>query len=73
MLFKGRFDRAINWIKERRGDRERAIDNSVIENIVEKSDTFAMIIAALIVILPIALIFLVALALIAYFFVVRGG
>ncbi|MGI6157455.1 MAG: hypothetical protein ACOYH4_03125 [Saccharofermentanales bacterium] len=73
MIFKRKFDRFIELQKSRRGDRERAYDNNEIENVIEKGDTLAMILAALLVIIPVALVVLVVAALIGYFFIVRGG
>ena len=73
MLFKGRYDRAMNWLKGRRGERKRAADESELENIVEKGDIFAMIVSALIVIVPVALVFLLTLASNAYAFVACGS
>ncbi|NLV99163.1 MAG: hypothetical protein GX034_05140 [Clostridiaceae bacterium] len=73
MLFKGRYGRAMKWLKDRRGEGKRVADESELEHIVEKGDIFAMIVSALIVIIPVALVFLLALALIGYAFVACGA
>ena len=58
MLFRGRFDKQIEHLKEKRGDVKRAYDDENIQNAMEKNDLLAMIISALIVIMPVAILFL---------------
>ena len=72
MIFKSRFDRSIDHVKEKMKDRERTYDRDDISQIMEKGDKRAMIIAALITIVPIVLIILLVLSLLAYLFIVRG-
>lgn len=71
MIFDRKFDRAVEWLKERRGDAQRALDDEALGSKVEKGDTLAMILSALIVILPACLLVLAGASLIAYFFLVR--
>ena len=71
MLFQGRFNKQLERIKEQRGDAKRAFDEDDIRSVLEKNDVLAMILAALITIVPVALVFLVALSAIGFFFVVR--
>ncbi len=71
MLFRGRFDKQIEHIKEQRGDSKRVFDEDDLSSVLEKNDVLAMIISAMITILPVALVFLVALSALGFFFVVR--
>lgn len=71
MIFRGRFNKQIQNIREKNQDR-RAYDENDIRNILEKNDVLAMIISAMLVILPAAIAVLVVVSLIGRFFVVRG-
>ena len=71
MLFRGRFDKQIEHIKEQRGSAKRAFDEDDIRNVLEKNDVLAMILSAMITIVPVALVFLVVLSAIGFFFIVR--
>ena len=71
MIFRGRFDKQIQNIREKNQGR-RAYDENDIRNILEKNDVLAMIISAMLVILPTAIAVLVVISLIGRFFVVRG-
>jgi hypothetical protein len=50
---------------------EKASENTDIENVMEKGDKMAMVIAALITILPVCILLLSIMALLGYLFVVR--
>ena len=71
MLFRGRFDKQIEHIKEQRGDAKRVFDEDDLRNVLEKNDVLAMILSAMITIVPVALVFLVVLSAIGFFFIVR--
>ncbi|NLA71008.1 MAG: hypothetical protein GX850_01010 [Clostridiaceae bacterium] len=72
MIFKRKYDRALDHVKDTMKDREKTYENDDLNSVMEKGDTRAMIIAALITIVPICLLILVVISLIAYFFIVRG-
>ena len=71
MIFGGKFDRARKLQQEKMEGRERAYDDDQLGSKLEKGDTAALIISAMITILPVALIALGVLALVGYLFVVR--
>ena len=71
MIFRGRYDRARKLLQEKMQGRERAYDDDQLGSKLEKGDTAALIISAMITILPVALIALGVLALVGYLFVVR--
>ena len=52
-------------------DAPRALEDENLADKLEKHDTFALIVSALITILPAALLFLAVVVGIAYFFVIR--
>ena len=70
MIFGGKFDRARKLQQEKMEGRERAYDDDIGSKL-EKGDTAALIISALITFLPVALITLGVLALVGYLFVMR--
>ena len=71
MIFRGRYDRARKLQQEKMQGRERAYDDDQLGSKLEKGDTAALIISAMITILPVALLALGVLALVGYLFVVR--
>lgn len=73
MIFWSKYERALNFVREKMKDKEKTFEHDDMKNVMEKGDKLAMIIAALITILPIVLLILIAVTLLAYFFVVRGG
>lgn len=70
-MFEGKRKRAEALLKERTEGTEKALLDEDLANKIEKGDTLAMILSALLVFVPVALIVLVALALFGYFFVMR--
>ena len=68
MPFKGRYDRFRKLQKERMGGRT---DDRAPCDEMERGDGLAMLIAALITIVPVCLVMLAILALAGYFFIVR--
>ena len=71
MIFQGRFEKARKLQQEQMNGRERAYDEENISDKLEKNDTLAMILSALMVFLPAALIVLGVVSLLGYLFVVR--
>ncbi len=71
MLFQGRYEKQLKRIKEQNNGSKRVYDTEDIQNILEKGDIPAMIISALLVIVPVALVFLAAISFIGFRFIVR--
>ena len=71
MLFQGRFEKALERLREKQQGKERALEDENLADKLEKHDTLALIISALLVFLPAALLVLGVVSLIGYFFVVR--
>ena len=71
MMYKGKYDRARDFQKEQMDGRDLAYDDENIEDKLEKNDTLAMILAALLTFLPAALIALGLISLIGWLFVIR--
>ena len=72
MPFAGRIERAEKLSQEQAQLRRGKYDEEIIPaDIMEKGDGCAMVIAAMITIVPIALIVVVALAAAGYFFIMR--
>ena len=68
MIFQGKYDKARALEKERMEGKKRAVDEEDLESKLEKNDVLAMILSALLVFLPAALIVLGILALVGYLF-----
>ncbi|HNZ63846.1 MAG TPA: hypothetical protein PKH23_05930 [Bacillota bacterium] len=71
MIFRSKYERAVKYQKEKMKDIEKASENTDIENVIEKGDKRAMIIAALVTILPICAVLIILMALVGYFFIAR--
>ena len=71
MLFEGRFNTARKLQQEAMEGKERAFDQENLSDLLEKNDTLALILSALITILPVALLALGLISLLGYLFVVR--
>ncbi len=71
MIFRRKYERAVEFQKEKMKGVEKASENTDIENVMEKGDKMAMVIAALVTILPVCILLLSIMALIGYLFVVR--
>ncbi len=69
--FFGRYERARKLQKEKREQMPYGRDETAPIEEMERGDLLAMLIAALITILPIALIVLAVLSLAGFFFIVR--
>ncbi len=71
MLFQRKYEKLRARQREQLGGAPGALEAENLENVLEKNDTLALIISALITILPVALLFLCAIAAAGYFFIVR--
>ena len=71
--FHGRYERFRQLQRERMGGEEQPMpgrETVAPADVMEKGDTAAMLIAALITIVPVCLLVLAVLALVGYFFIV---
>ena len=71
MLFQRKYDRMKKFQKEQLGDAERALETENLADKLEKNDALALILSALIVILPVALLFLLIISAVGYFLIVH--
>ena len=71
MIFQRKYDRALKNVQEKNAGSPKALEDENLANKLEKGDVPAMIISALIVIVPVALLFLLIAVGAGYFFVVR--
>ena len=71
MLFRGRYDKQIERIKEQNRETQRVCDVDDVRNVMEKGDLPALIISALLVIVPIALVVLLVVSFIGFKFISR--
>ena len=71
MIFQRKYDRAMKNVQEKNAGSPKALEDEDLANKLEKGDVPAMIISALIVIVPVALLFLLIAVGAGYFFVVR--
>ena len=69
MLFQRKYDRMREFQKEQLGDAESALEDENLADKLEKNDTLALIVSALIVILPAALLFLLIISAVGYFLI----
>lgn len=71
IIFEKKFERSIDYLKEKNPDEAKPLSDELLGQKLEKNDARAMVISAMITILPVALIVLVGLSLLGYWFVVR--
>ncbi len=71
MIFGKRVERAMELAKEKRKQREADLPEGKDDIQLEKGDLFALTMSAFGVILPVALVVLLALAAVGYFFIFR--
>ena len=69
MMFRGKFDRARAFQKEQMKGRQLASDVDDLEGQLEKHDTLALILSALLTFLPAALIALGLICLVGWLFI----
>ena len=72
MIFQRKYERAMKHLKEQTGDRPKALEDENLADKLEKNDTLALILSALIVFVPAALIVLLIVAGVGYFWVSGG-
>ncbi|MBR6569799.1 MAG: hypothetical protein IKK75_05040 [Clostridia bacterium] len=72
MIFQRKYERAMNHLKEQRGESPKALEDENLSDKLEKNDTLALILSALIVLVPAALIVLLIVTGIGYFWVSGG-
>ena len=70
-MFEGKRKRAEAFLREQSQGKEKALADEELGSKLEKGDTLAMILSALLVIVPVALVVLAVMALAGYFFVMR--
>ena len=71
MLFQKRVDRAMRYQKEQNEAAEQKKPTEEDKDAVSKKDLFAMVLSALLVILPVCLLVLIVVSLAGYFFIAR--
>lgn len=71
MIFQRKYEKQMENLKQKNTGSPKALEDDELANKLEKGDVPAMIIAALIVIVPAALVFLLAVAAFGFFFIAR--
>ena len=71
MIFQRKYERARALQKERMSDAPRALEEEDLAEKLEKKDTLALILSALITIVPVALLFLALAVGAGYLFLAR--
>jgi len=71
MLFHRKYEKMKAFQREQLGDNPRALEEENLSDKLEKHDTLALILSALITIVPVVLLFLLAIVAAGYFFLVR--
>jgi len=72
VIFQRKYERAMKHLKEQTGESPKALEDENLADKLEKNDALAMILSALIVIVPAALIVLLIVSGIGYFWVSGG-
>ena len=72
MIFQRKFERAMKHLKEQTGDSPKALEDENLGDKLEKNDTLALILSALIVFIPAVLIVLGIVVGFGYFWVSGG-
>ena len=71
MLFHRKYEKLRQFEQEQLGGSPKALEDENLADKLEKGDTAALIISALLTILPVALLFLLVICAVGYFFIVR--
>lgn len=71
ILFHRKYEKLREFEREQLGDSPKALENGNLSDHLEKNDTLALILSALITIVPVALVFLCLISAIAYFLIVH--
>ena len=72
MIFQRKYERAVKHLKEQTGESPKALEDENLSDKLEKNDTLALILSALIVFVPAALVVLLIVAGVGYFWVSGG-
>ena len=72
MIFQRKYERAMKHLKEQTGKSPKALEDENLADKLEKNDALAMIISGLIVIVPVALVVLLIVCGVGYFWVSGG-
>ena len=72
MIFQRKYERAKKHLKEQMGEAPKALEDENLSDKLEMNDTLALILSALIVFVPVALIVLLIVAGVGYFWVSGG-
>ena len=72
MIFQRKYERAMKHLKEQTDSSPKALEDENLADKLEKNDALAMIISGLIVILPVALLVLLIVSGVGYFWVSGG-
>lgn len=72
MIFQRKYERAMKHLKEQTGESPKALEDENLADKLEKNDALAMIISGLIVIVPVALLALLIICGVGYFWVSGG-
>ena len=72
MIFQRKYERAVKHLKEQTGESPKALEDENLSDKLEKNDTLALILSALIVFVPAALVVLLIVAVVGYFWVSGG-
>lgn len=72
-MFRKRIERAFNYAKEKRVEREADLpeDEEEAKAKLEKGDLFALIVSAYGIILPVAIVVLIVMMVLGYWFIFR--
>ena len=71
MIFQRKYEKQMKNLQEKNAASPKALEDEELSNKLEKGDVPAMIISALIVLVPAALLFLLAIAAFGFFFIAR--
>ena len=71
ILFHRKYEKLRAFEQEQLGDKPKALECENLADQLEKHDTLAMILSALITIVPVALVFLCLISAVAYFLIVH--
>lgn len=71
MIFQGKFDKALELLRRKKGDSQKAMTEEGLSDELEKGDKKALVISALLVFVPVALIFLLVVLGLSYVFLMR--
>ena len=71
ILFHSKFEKLRAFSREKMGSSPSALEDENLADKLEKNDTLALILSAMITIIPVVLVFLCLVAAAGYFFIVR--